>query len=291
MNTLDPGDLINGSVCAPGVKGSTCFSSEALIAIKKHAESDSEYAKLVSEMDSKTQVDVLHNDKTLKALGEELYLKEFTTRFRAHAPQGNTLFSNFDENIILLQLHNAVPSFLNFDCELMDFYKDSDSPLARSVRPDSRLIQGIKSGEVCSFGTIPNTLESTENLSKVGHWVALFGDFCKDKWTIEYYNSSGKNAPAGMFKWMEQLANQIQLSCNNPCIALNVSNVVSQKGPSECGAYALHYIICRICGISYKKFREKKISDGSVEKIRKLFIDSSKIKGEIKKLLRENCIV
>jgi hypothetical protein len=71
----------------------------------------------------------------------------------------------------------------------------------------------------------------------------------------------------------------------------NVSNVVSQKGPSECGAYALHYIICRICGISYKKFREKKISDGSVEKIRKLFIDSSKIKGEIKKLLRENCIV
>lgn len=291
MNTLDPKHIINGSVCAPGVEGKICFSSDALIAIKKHAESNPEYAKLVRELDEKSQIDLLHNGETLEALGVNLYLKEFTTSFRAHGPQGNTLFSNFDENNILLQLHNAVPSFLNFDCELMDFYKDENSPLAKSLKPNSRLIEGIKSGEIYTFGTIPNTLQSSENLSKIGHWVALFGDFREDKWTIEYYNSSGNNAPAGMFQWMNQLANQIQLSCNNPCIALNVSNVVSQKGPSECGAYALHFIICRLCGISYKKFREKKIPDASVEKIRKLFIDSSRIKGKVKALLRENCIL
>jgi hypothetical protein len=161
--------------------------------------------------------------------------------------------------------------------------------LTKAKDPNSELIRGIKDGTIFSFGTIPNTLVSSGDTSKVGHWVALFGDFRGNNWTIEYYNSTGQNAPAGMFKWMEELAATIQRECNNKCMAVNVSNVVSQKGPTECGIYALHYIFCRLAGIELKKLREDKISDEQITKIRRIFVDEQKLSSAIKKVLRDKC--
>ena len=289
--------IINRGVCAPGIDSVLCFSDNAISVLRTSPITQSaDYQTLIAKSLQSTyldgnelnpQLELLYDERTVNALGNEDYVKEFK-RFKPHAPQKNKLFSNFNINLILQLLHDAEPSFMNFDCELMDFYGNPDSALSKSLNKNSALLQGIKSGETLTFGTIPNTLVSTGDTRKVGHWVALFGDFRGKKFTIEYYNSSGNNAPAKFFAWMESLANLISQECNCDCMALNVSNIVSQKGPSECGIYSLHYIICRLTGIPYKKFREQKISDEDINKLRKLFLDEANIKGKAKELLRNS---
>ena len=285
--------IINKNICAPGISCIGCFSSEAISKMKTRQ--DAEYQQMVTRAivdgDPETQLKLLYDERTLETLGTELYMSEFSKRFKSHTPQGNKLFSNFNLNLVLRQLHDIEPSFMNFDCELMDFYDHPGSPLGKSLNKNSPLLEGIKSGETLTFGTVPNTLVSTGDTSKVGHWVALFGDFRSKKFTIEFYNSSGNNAPAKFFNWMQSLAKLISDECNCECIALNVSNIASQKGPSECGIYSLHYIISRLVGIPYKAFREHKIKDEDVNKIRKLFLDESAIKGKIKDLLRNHALI
>jgi hypothetical protein len=285
--------IINKSICAPGIECVGCFSDEAIREMK--SVSDADYQKAVSSAimngDRESQLKLLYDDKTLAALGDDMYASEFSKRFKSHTPQGNKLFSNYNLNLVLSQLHDIEPTFMNFDCELMDFYNHPDSPLSKSLNKNSALLQGIRSGETLTFGTVPNTLVSTGDTSRVGHWVALFGDFRGKKFTIEYYNSSGNNAPAKFFAWMQSLAKLISDETNCDCIALNVSNIASQKGPSECGIYSLHYIISRLVGIPYKSFREHKISDNDVNKIRKLFLNEAEVKGRIKEVLRNRGLI
>jgi hypothetical protein len=274
--------------CAANIKCAFCFSDGAVKLMRKIADED--YQTLISDAlvnpDPNKQLELLYDHRTITALGNELYVEEFTTRFKPHSPQKNELFNNFNINMVLTQLHLLEPTFKNFDCELMDFYNNPNSALGKSLDKNSELISGIKSGEILTFGTVPNTLLASGDTTKVGHWVALFGDFRGKKFTIEYYNSSGSNAPAKYFAWMESLSKLISEETNCECQAINVSNISSQKGPSECGIYSIHYIICRLLGIPYKKFREHKISDNDVNKLRKLFLDASKVTGETLNVLR-----
>lgn len=288
---LDLAEYISGRICAYG--DGNCLGNK-LKSIKDMSEltNDPEYKSLVSASianpnNSELQFAIMNHPKTIDVLGDEEYIKTLIANFKVPAPQGNKLFSNFHEDLILRQLGTLVPTFKDFRCVLMDFYKYPDELLNKAKNPGSDFINGIKNGDIFSFGTIPNTLVSSGDTTKVGHWVALFGDFRGKDWTIEYYNSTGNNAPAGMFKWMQELAANIERECNCKCSAINVSNVVSQKGPTECGIYSLHYIICRLGGIDYKRFREDKIPDDSVNKLRKLFADEGKFDKKIRKFLRD----
>lgn len=283
---VEPGLLISKSVCAPGVDGPVCFSSSAIEVMKKSGDRDylQKIDRMLTDSSPDHQLELLYDDRTAELLGDTAFAAELTTKFKAHAPQGNKLFSNFNEDTILEQFQRAIPTFKYFKCELMDFPSMPNSALAKSLNSNSELVQGIKDGSIEMFGTIPNTLVSTGDTSRVGHWVAMFGDFRGKKWTIEYYNSSGNNAPAKVYDWMQKLATTIGQECNNECIAVNVSNIASQKGPSECGIYSLHYIICRILGTPYKTFREHSIPDAEVQKIRKLFLDEQSIRGGARRI-------
>lgn len=285
---LDPKKLLRPGICGPGEE---CFSQEILNKIHKYAKFSSndnlaaKVEKVQTSPDDESRKSLLYDPGTIAAMGEDQYIDELIRGFKVPAPQGNKLFSNFNENLILKQLHVVVPSFRDFECVLMDFHNDPDNPLTQIIQ-QSDFIDKVCSGEILTFGTIPNTLVSSGDTSKVGHWVALFGDFRGDKWTIEYYNSTGSNAPAGMWSWMQKLASNISESCKRECIAINVSNVASQKGPTECGIYSLHYILCRLCGIDYRVFRKDVIKDSEVQKLRKLFTDIRELPREVSSALR-----
>ena len=275
---LDPKRLIRPGVCGPGVEGDDCFSEEILNKIHSYASASAnkhlagKVEKVRSAPSDESRKDLLYDPGTIAAMGDEEFVSTIIQRFKVFAPQGNKLFSNFNENLILKQLNAAVPTFQNFDCVLMDFHEDPSNPLSEICSGETNwFIDKIRSGDILTFGTIPNTLVSKGDTTKVGHWVALFGDFRGSKWTIEYYNSTGSNAPKGMWIWMQRLANLISESCNHGCIAINVSNVASQKGGTECGIYSLHYILCRLCGIDYRVFRKDVIKDSEVQKLRRLF--------------------
>lgn len=287
-------DYVFAPVCTS--RDGNCMGNKKLFELQAKAEAvgDKELVGLINEAianptNSELQYKIISHEAITNILDDEEYLQLLIQNFKSPAPQGNKLFSNFNENLILKQLHEMVPTFKNYDCVLMDFYNDRNEPLAKAADPKSDLIRGIKSGEIRTFGTIPNTLVSTGDTSRVGHWVALFGDFRDaNKWTIEYYNSTGQNAPAAMFQWMKKLAEVIRAETNHDCEAINVSNIDSQHGPSECGMYALHYVICRSMGVSYKDFRRDKIPDKEIEKLRRLFGDVTKLESPILELLRRH---
>lgn len=293
---LDPKKLLKEGICGPGVEGKECFDADVLDKVKQYASgtSDKELLNKVSEVENSptesAQVALRDDEKLIRALGDDGYIDMLIKGFKVPAPQGNKLFSNFNENLILRQLHAVVPSFKDYECVLMDFHK-SDCELSRIASPDSDFIKKVCDGEILTFGTIPNTLVSNGDTKKVGHWVALFGDFRGDKWTIEYYNSTGSNAPAGMWEWMQMLAKSISENCGKECIALNASNVASQRGPTECGIYSLHYLICRLIGISYKEFRKNRIPDNEVNKLRKLFDDEKKVPSAVRNLLKSRMLL
>lgn len=294
-------EYVFSKICANSTDGN-CLGNEKLKELKSKSElaGNKELlsainAAISDPTNSELQRQIMYHKGITDILADEEFVDTLIKGFKVPAPQGNKLFSNFNIDLILGQLHEMVPTFKNYNCVLMDFHTNNSEPLTQASMPNSQLIAGIKSGEIATFGTIPNTLVSTGDTSKVGHWVALFGDFRDDAnshldsngiWSVEYYNSTGNNAPAGMYKWMQQLAETIQSECNHKCVALNVSNVSSQQGPSECGIYSLHYIICRLMGIPYKHFREDKIPDKSIEKIRKIFVDGNKIPDHMRKKLR-----
>ena len=298
---LDPKRLIRPGICGPGVEGNECFSNEILNKIHSYASavSNRQLVDKVERVRESPNDDngkaLLYDPGTIAAMGDEEFVSTIIQRFKVFAPQGNKLFSNFNENLILKQLNAVVPSFQNFDCVLMDFHEDPANTLtsiatsvSMSGNRNNWFIEKICSGEILTFGTIPNTLVSKGDTTKVGHWVALFGDFRGEKWTIEYYNSTGSNAPKGMWEWMQRLANTISESCNRECIAINVSNVASQKGGTECGIYSLHYILCRLCGIDYRVFRKDVIKDNDVQKLRGLFMNMNELPREVAKVFRDS---
>lgn len=263
--------------------------------------------------DDKTELSALIDDDIFKIIMPDLVVAMLKENFKPLGPTDNELYNNFVINNAMAALHGTYNNFRNYDCELVDFMKhqgERTTNLSSDLNDLPNKLDmyfGDKRGYDC-FGCVLNTL-TRDKIHTVGHWVALFGDFRNEKCTIEYYNSSGNPAKKDVEEWCKQLAEKIVYEHERPCLFLNVSNVESQTGGTECGIYALNYIVSRVIGIPYKEFRKKKIPDDVVNKARKfLFIeekllDKSQAKKdailqtavggnkELKKKLREQMLI
>jgi hypothetical protein len=217
------------------------------------------------------ELGLLLDKRVVNALGQEAILKEVNDNFKPVGPVNNELFNNFVEDNVMRSWQRWDPNFAAVPVSLMDF-QDHGGPLTK--------IKFSKSGKVLfddkeytTFGCVLNTLRMAGDLSKVGHWVGLFGDFRTSDATIEYFNSSGRSAPAELWSWMEKKAKEYTQLTGHKCTPLNVSNIQHQKSNTECGIYSIFFITARLCGISYKKFRESPIADQNVNKFRKYVLN------------------
>jgi len=226
------------------------------------------------------ELNILLHPEIILELGRETILKELDN-YKPIGPTDTSYFNNFVEDNVVQHLHKYDPTFYPCKVQLFDFMNPNytfDSTLTDILKPEN--LEKIKSGEIKTFGCVLNTLKTTDNLTKVGHWVAIFGDFRGEHNTIEYFNSSGRNAPPEVFSWMEKAANTISKYTGRKCIAVNATNVVHQRSDTECGAYSLYYITSRLVGISYKQYRKSPIEDKHVTKFRSHVLnDQNKIKN------------
>jgi hypothetical protein len=223
----------------------------------------------------------LLDKRTIGIVGKQEIMKELQDNFKPVGPVNNELFSNFViDNAISNHLSTLDDTFLGLDVNLMDFpdYKGSLMDLI----PTKTGIE-YKGREYTHFGCVLNTLVMKGDIRKVGHWVALYGDFRNDKLaTLEYFNSSGNNPPKSLKNWMSEFAEKSTQVRGIPCKDLVASNVVHQKSETECGIYAMYYIVSRFIGIDYKKFREARIPDDHVNKFRsKMFNDQKKVNSSL----------
>lgn len=218
------------------------------------------------------ELGLLLDKRVISALGANTVIKELNENFKPPGPVDWSLFNNFVEDNVMRHLSRWDKTFLGLDVNLMDF-EDYGGSLSKLQFTNDDIVYNGKTYK--SFGCVVNTMKMSGDLTRVGHWVAVFGDFRNPQAkTIEYFNSSGRSAPSEMWSWMNKSAKSVE-----HCTALNVSNIQHQKSDTECGIYSVYYITARVCGLAYKKFRETTISDERVNKFRKnMFNDQNAIK-------------
>src|SRR5690606_5225310 len=174
----------------------------------------------------KMEISALIHDDIFKVLPVDLVVEILRKNYKPIGPIDNKLFNNYVLNQSMRDLQSINKKFIAYDCELIDFM-DSDMPLSdlKNIDLSKFGYYKDKEGNITKnqyecFGCILNTL-NRNNMSKVGHWVALFGDFRKNNATIEYYNSSGNGAPKRLNEYLSQLANKYEKINDMPCKFIN----------------------------------------------------------------------
>lgn len=102
------------------------------------------------------------------------------------------------------------------------------------------------------------------------HWVSLFIDTQKN--FIFYFDSTGDSIPKEVGKLVKRIINQ-GTALNIDFGKTIVNNKEHQREDTECGIYSLYFIISMIMGVSYEKFLNERISDKSMERLRKIYFN------------------
>jgi hypothetical protein len=97
------------------------------------------------------------------------------------------------------------------------------------------------------------------------HWVGLYINIKNIKKPfIGYYDSYGYKVPPLIARLMRSFKLQI-----NTC-QMGYNARKFQYGNSECGMFSMYFIICMICGISFKNFCKDSVSDDYMLQLRKI---------------------
>lgn len=182
-------------------------------------------------------------------------------RFRAVGPRNSTAWlSNFDIDDCLKQIEQKYNDqhFLHIPYQMIDFEK-MGTELDKLDWP-AKYNEGYR-----CFGTVVNVDYST---GQGIHWFAIFGDFRGDKWTIEYFNSSGERPMDEITMWLKKVKLLWSKAMNHDIFDIMVSNIQMQRDSHSCGVYSLYYIISRISDIPWTYFRDNRVPDEVMHKFR-----------------------
>ncbi len=230
--------------------------TSALDVLKAKYDCNSETCVL-SQYDVKRYVNPDDIDKALKE------------NFKPIGPARSTEWlSNFDIDDVLAQVERKYDdkNFLHIPFQMRDFEK-TNSELAR-LDWQSKYNEGYR-----TFGTVINTDYSS---GKGIHWFCLFGDFLdsSDKFTIEYFNSSGELPLPEISEWMKRT--KYSLNFPKEVKDVIVTRIENQSNSHACGVYSLYYIISRLDGVPWEWFKKNKVGDERMKYCRQyLFRDGN----------------
>jgi hypothetical protein len=97
------------------------------------------------------------------------------------------------------------------------------------------------------------------------HWVALYINLTDiDHPFVGYFDSYGQKVPALIARLMRSFKLQIK-TCE---LGFNARRF--QYSGSECGMFSIYFIICMLCGISFKEFCKDAVNDKVMLELRKI---------------------
>lgn len=179
--------------------------------------------------------------------------------------------SNFDIEKVMRQYELIYSDFKFLGPFPIDYIKYSFYNL------DINIIKKLIKKGIKRIGIIFNT----GTLKSGGqHWVALYLNFknkdFKGSYTIEYFDSVGKNPPTEIKTFLEQVKDNI---CKDDCVPihLHVKQLSHQLGNSECGVYCLYFITERLKGRTYIDIQSQLTPDDVMEKFRSKFYRKNKL--------------
>jgi hypothetical protein len=276
----------NNMKCNPAVSDKqkiadgSCISVEIAKKIKEVVPNEAEVIR-DCDADDKCIVDSIP-DKSVKSFVEK---HAFAPKQPATWKKNkNTWLSNFDISDVMKQYEDA-DKYRDFFFH-NPTYKDFDKKVGANSCVSDEICQFSLAEHVANgkrkFGFVFNLANHTQPGS---HWIALYIDI-DDEFAF-FFNSTGEKIPtevSALVKRIQKQASTIVKPGTNPTrpykIKLHTNyNYDHQEGNTECGMYALFFIITMLTNkhdeVEFKSLREKtnffkkyKIEDGFVEKLR-----------------------
>lgn len=227
--------------------GNTCLTNDALQTIKMKSPE--------TKLTSSTPQEMLHelyekypkcklkegkcllhelSDKTLqKDLMKKLYRPKKPREWSDHP---NEWLSNFDIERVLRQYEEADPTFVFLGVSPVDYDTklDDGKCVHETICNFSKNIQNMMKDGKQTFAAVFNLSRHDQDGS---HWVTLYISIPDN--FIFYFDSTGDKPPIYIKRLIDNIKSQINLTYYE-------SNVKHQKGNSECGMYALYFIVTMI---------------------------------------------
>lgn len=184
--------------------------------------------------------------------------------FRPDSQQGRfDWLGTFDINESMRQYENKFKDFKFFGANPMDF---ADIKSEINGVDYERL---YKSG-VTKLGIIFNL---DEHYKPGSHWVAMFTDLAKGN--IFYFDSFGvkpeKRVRALMRKQSRYLTEGQGMELSK--VRVDYNKTQHQKLNTECGVYSMNFLIRMARGDDFDKLCDTPVSDGEINKCRKVYFD------------------
>lgn len=203
----------------------------------------------------KSESCILNQNEIKENIGHNEIESQLTHRFKPVGPlDKKEWLSNVDIDSVLEQISKKFKhkNFKHIPFQMRDFEK-TNSQLAITD-----FVNEYKENGVRCFGVVFNDDVST---GRGTHWTAMFGDFSKQPFTIEHFNSSGSGPKNEIREWMIKTKHKLEKELNIKVEVKEVSKIEHQNDQSSCGPYSLYYIISRLEGIPYTVFEKNRIPD------------------------------
>ena len=179
----------------------------------------------------------------------------------------NNWLSSTEFNRVMEQYVETYPNFLYLGPSPIDFDTIKDGacvwPTLCNLSIENEMKRGIN-----KIGIVLNLDKSSGGGS---HWVAIFIDL-KRKF-IFYFESTGSAEPVEIHNFIKRISEQ----CSKLKLKMKLINNIKikhQYGTSECGMYALFFIISLLTGKhSIQYFLKGRIKDSEVEQFRNIYFN------------------
>lgn len=178
---------------------------------------------------------------------------------KAYKPNGpgekNGWLSNFEIIDYLHQVEELFPSFQFIDAVPRDF--NSIPVFNINIKKYMSLYESGKT----QFAVIFNLGTAASGGT---HWTTLFIDLKIP--SIEYVDSGGNGPLPEFADFISKFSERIRKRIKEPKIKINKFSY--QRSSSECGVFALHYIISRLSGKTFEEIVPNVPTDRDIEKLR-----------------------
>lgn len=195
-------------------------------------------------------------------------------------PTDSQFLSNVNVDGILKQWSKFIPGMYPYNFNMLNYAKYSWRNNRVFESPDTLATVCLRE-LVCERGyTTAGCIINSDIYQNAGkHWMALFVDTRgKDRWTVEFFNSSGNSPAPEWVNWLVKSRGQLEtvVSRRPPRVEIvTATGLRQQYSKSECGLYSLFYIWARLCGVSAEHFKKIQIPDRYMFELRHhLFVDS-----------------
>lgn len=292
ISALIPDTISECAIYLEKPAGEPCTSAETIEEIGKALNVTGSPAQIIEA--AKTHLGCENErcvlGKLTPVLGEERVRKEISAVLKVKGPTDTQLLSNIHIDTTLKQWSLKFTDFFPYNFNMLNYASYSYDKGYVYKRPDTLatiLFIDLYYGQIDGrkYRCAACVINSDTYQGEGKHWMALFADARgNDRWTVEFFNSSGNNPAPEWVNWLEKTSAGMSLILERekrkiPIEVLKVSEIRHQQSRTECGLYSLFYIWARLNGVPPEYFMKVPIPDQLMFEFRQHLFDDPRRKA------------